>query len=579
MNPPPSDKQSDRERAEAVRRLYHGLDGVVQFMPLLPLLLVMGLWQHVDKVTLLSWCIVAVSVPVWRHILVRRYKASQPGPSQAARWGRRVTWSAFADGLMWGTAGIAFYVPDALPQQLILLAMIIGIPAGSIFTTSWWPATEYAFSFPAVGFTAIGLATRASPGHVALAVGMAVYLVILHQIMRQAHGAAMETIKLRFENLDLIEQLRREKSVAEQANLAKSKFLAAASHDLRQPLHALGLFVTALDERIHYPDVKEIVDKIHRCTAALDNLFQGLLDISRLDAGIIEPQLADFALCPLIERLHAEYAPQARDKGLQITFRCGAGAVRSDPALVERILRNLVGNAIRYTHRGGIEMACEARDAQVHISVRDTGMGIAADQQEKVFDEFVQLHNPERDRTKGLGLGLAIVRRLAALLGAEIRLESAPGRGSTFSFALPRAVAAATGAEARDLADEPPPLLDGTTVVVIDDEADVRDGMRTLLEGWGCIVVTDEDAAGAVGQLRARRLTPDVVIADYRLREGATGVEAIARLQDDYGSTLPGLIVTGDTAPERLSEARASGYTLLHKPVPPAKLRALLQNL
>jgi CheY-like chemotaxis protein len=252
--------------------------------------------------------------------------------------------------------------------------------------------------------------------------------------------------------------------------------------------------------------------------------------------------------------------------------------VHSDPALVERILRNLIGNAIRYTSAGSITLRCRAEADEVVIEVADTGIGIPTDQQEHVFEEFVQLGNPERDRTKGLGLGLAIVRRLTDLLDARIVLESAPGHGSTFRLSLKAGDSVAV-AEHSAAAETPINALQGAIVAVIDDEADVREAMRSLLEGWGCRVLAGEDADAVIAKLDAAAVIPDIVLADYRLRNDRTGVEAIQALRDHFLVDIPAAIVTGDTAPERLAEAQASGHLLLHKPLRPAKLRVLLQNL
>jgi hypothetical protein len=228
-----------RLQAEAVRQLYQGILNVVPFMPLVPLALVAGLWAYVDKADLLIWFVAALTMPACQYMLARRYRTRSPEPEDAARWARYVTWTFGVEGIVWGVAGIVFYVPDALPAQLILLGLIIGMPAGSVFPTSWWPASFYTVAYSEVGLTALGLAVRGNPGEIGMAVALAVYMVMLRQMMRQAHGMAMESIALRFENLDLVDQLRQEKHVAEQTNVAKSEFLAAASHDLRQPLHAL----------------------------------------------------------------------------------------------------------------------------------------------------------------------------------------------------------------------------------------------------------------------------------------------------------------------------------------------------
>jgi signal transduction histidine kinase/CheY-like chemotaxis protein len=566
-------------QAEAVRRLYLGIEGAMPFIPLLPLVLVLGLWQHADKVWLLVWLAIAgAATPLWQYLVVRRYRAQSPEPVQGARWGRAIVLPTTVDGIVWGIAGIVFYSPDSLLQQLVLLALVVGIPAGSLFVTSWWPPVFYGNCYPLILLTAGGLAYRGSPEQLALSIGLVVYAVILHQLMKKAQAVAMETIALRFEKQDLIDQLQREKAVAERANLAKSKFLAAASHDLRQPLHAMTLFVAALDSYPQAPETRAMIGNVRRCTTALESLLQTLLDISKIDAGIVEPRIRSFSMAPLIQCLGTEFALQARPAGLALTTRCGDLTARSDPDLVERILRNLIVNAIRYTAAGSIEICCEASAAGIVVEVRDTGVGIPQDQHERVFEEFIQLGNPERDRTKGLGLGLAIVRRLADLLGIRVGLDSAPGKGSVFRLTLPVGDAA-TVVEAPPVLDASNAALAGSVVAVLDDEADVRDGMRILLEGWGCGVIAAEDAETIIAKFHACGLVPDIVLADYRLRGNTTGVDAIKTINDHFRTDIAAAIITGDTAPERLLEAQASGYILLHKPLRPAKLRALLVGL
>jgi len=570
----PSPDRGDQLRAEALRRLYQGLDGELRWVPLLPAILVGGMWVYVDHAWLLAWLAAALVVPGWRYLLSRRYRAMAPGPSQTRYWAWHLAATTAADGIVWGIAGWAFFVPQALPPQLILFAMIVGIPAGSIFTNSWWPVSLHAFSVPSIGLTALGLIWGGTPSHLALAVGLLVYLAILFQIMHQAHAAAMETISLRFENVELIEELRHEKAVADEANIAKSKFLAAASHDLRQPLHALGLFVAALNERVKQAEAGVLMVNINRSVSALEGLFNALLDISKLDAGTIEPSVRDFALAPLLSQLTAEYEPQVQAQGL--SWRCNGGdvVVRSDPALLETILRNLISNAIRYTRKGYVGIECRAADEGVILAVNDSGIGIAPEHQREIFQEFVQLHNPERDRTKGLGLGLAIVDRLTRLLHHPLTLNSTQDRGSQFRLTLPRGEAVAALKESMSQTDSAEPVEAGMLVLVIDDEAAVRDAMSVLLGDWGYETMAVASIDEALASLDRR---PDAIIADYRLRAELTGIEAIRTLHRHYAWDIPALIVTGDTASERIVQARDSGFAFLHKPVPPAKLRAFLR--
>jgi CheY-like chemotaxis protein/two-component sensor histidine kinase len=358
---------------------------------------------------------------------------------------------------------------------------------------------------------------------------------------------------------------------AEEANRAKSQFLAAASHDLRQPLHALSLFSATLTLRAADSTTGEIASHIDKALASLAALVDSLLDISKLDAGAVRPQLQRVNMKELVERIDADYRPVAREKGLTFRVAPVEAQVETDPVLLERVVRNLVDNAFKYTAAGSVSLDVEHDERTVRIAVRDTGAGIPEAERERIFDEFYQVGNPERDRGKGLGLGLAIVRRLARLLGLEVQLESQAGRGSTFAVTLARAIAeSALPRPPRTHPADNAGMLAGTTVLVVDDELGARLGMRTLLESWGCRVAACSGFVEAERLLDDYALEVDVIVADFRLPH-ENGVETVGRLRARLGD-VPALMVSGDTAPERLREAQASGLPFLHKPVSADKL-------
>jgi signal transduction histidine kinase/CheY-like chemotaxis protein len=363
----------------------------------------------------------------------------------------------------------------------------------------------------------------------------------------------------------------------ESANQAKSRFLAAASHDLRQPMHALGLFIAQLRDRIHEPETLAFVGKVESAVTALQELLDALLDISRLDAGVVSPTPVDFRLQLLFTRLEAAFAPQAERKGVRLRAAPTRLAALSDPVLLERILINLLANAVRYTERGAILLGCRRRADHVRIEVWDTGIGIAPEHREAIFQEFYQVGNPERDRAKGLGLGLAIAARLARLLDNRIEMRSHPGKGSVFAIELPVGVARVEAEAASALA--PIETLPGARVLVVDDDALVREAMVSVLRQWGCRVTMAASGEEAIARFDSEDEKPEAVLCDYRLPNGETGVDVIARLRAAAGRPIPAALITGDTAPERLREAKLAGHTLLHKPVHPAKLRALLEQL
>ncbi len=348
---------------------------------------------------------------------------------------------------------------------------------------------------------------------------------------------------------------------AERANVAKSKFLAAASHDLRQPVQSLMLLMEVLSGRAKDDATRKVLGTMDRALSALKMLLDGLLDVSRLDAGAVQPAPAVFPVSELLERVAAASRPVAVRKGLILHIVPSRAHVTSDPMLLGRILQNLVENALRYTDTGRILVGCRRRGAHLRIEVWDTGIGIPPDRQEDIFQEFVQVGNASRDRDQGMGLGLAVVRRLAEMLGHRVSLRSEPGRGSVFAVEIPLAEAPAPAEPAVQHDD-----ARRATVLVVEDDVIVREGLRLMLAERGHRVLAAASRAEALALL-GECAVPDVIVADYRLRDGETGTEVIREVRRRLGRTLPGILVTGDTAPERLAEGEAGNFRVLHKPV------------
>ena len=388
----------------------------------------------------------------------------------------------------------------------------------------------------------------------------------------QAHRDQLER-RIREATADLAAR----KELAERANQSKSRFFAAASHDLRQPLHALSLFVAALKARTHQPETQTLIDNIEASTAAMELLFNALLDISRLDAGTIEPRRVHFPLQKMLDDLAHQFSAVAAEKHLRLRFRPCDATLYSDPLLIERILVNLITNAIRYTDDGGVLVACRRRGRALRISVFDTGRGIPADQQDSVFHEFVQLHNTARDRSKGLGLGLAIVARLGRLLGHRVSLRSRPEHGSVFSIDVPLGDAGLIQAPVP--ASPPGQIPADALVLLVDDENAILRGMAELFDNWDIDLVTAHSADEAVHWLDSLERIPDVIVSDYRLPDDTDGIEVITRLRQKYGRDIPAIVITGDTAPDTIQRITQAGFPLLHKPLRPAKLRALLTHM
>lgn len=374
-----------------------------------------------------------------------------------------------------------------------------------------------------------------------------------------------------------VEQRTRQLEVA---NQAKSRFLAAASHDLRQPLHALGLFVGQLRERMRADERKRVIGCIDTALSAMNELFNALLDISKLDAGATTTEITDFPVAQLLAHAETTFVEAAREKGLSFRVVHCRAWIRSDFILLERVIFNLISNAVRYTHRGGLVVGCRRRDNSLRIEVWDNGTGIPADQQDKIFGEFYRLGEPDRDRRAGLGLGLAIVDRLCRLLDHPVHVRSILGKGSVFAVTVPMAKSRIMKTSAVPaLAPHQLDLSNGKLVVVIDDDPLVLEGMGGLFRSWGCKVIAAETDIKALKGLVAADHLPDLIISDYYLSEGRTGLEAIAKLRDALSAQIPAFLISGDTNSKPQREAKAKGCHLLHKPVDPMALRAMFNQV
>jgi signal transduction histidine kinase len=365
----------------------------------------------------------------------------------------------------------------------------------------------------------------------------------------------------------------------ELANLAKSRFLAAASHDLRQPLHALGLFVAQLHGRVRANERRRIVARIDAALSAMNELFNALLDISKLDAGVLSPSITEFPIAKLLDRVDMTFTGAAREKGLSLRVVSSSAWVRSDFILLERIVFNLVSNAVRYTSSGGVVVGCRKRGVELRIEVRDTGTGIPQDQQQKIFGEFYRLGAPGGDGRSGLGLGLAIVDRLCRLLDHSVNLTSTLGKGSCFSIAVPLVAAQPEIVESTAPAHPPTDASNRKLVVVIDDDPLVLEGMGGLFRSWGyhlLVAGTDDEALAGVAD---GDRPPDLIVSDFHLPGGKTGIELIERLRRAFSAEIPAFLISGDTSPELLRQVRASGYQLMHKPVNPMTLHAMVSHV
>lgn len=393
-------------------------------------------------------------------------------------------------------------------------------------------------------------------------------------------GVTQEELRTRV--AEATHDLKREKDAAEHATIAKSHFLAAASHDLRQPLHALGLFVSGLVQSDAARQEPQLVAQIQSSVATLQNLLDAILDVSRLDGGNVVPEMDDFPLDPLFDRLSRDLSVLAGQKGLKLKLRQTGAWIRSDEKLVERILLNLIGNALRYTRTGGVLVGCRRRNASLRIEVWDTGEGIPADAQEEIFDDYVQLENPERDRAKGLGLGLAICRRLAEALAIPLGVRSRPSRGSVFWAELPLApegsAARAPDAMIRTAGELADSARIAGVVLVVEGDALVRAGMEQAIISWGGCAMLAENREEALRICRESGQAPDLLICNIRLPGLVSGISFAQELQHEF-QHMGVLLISADVSAEAQTAARRAGFALLKEPVPPGRLRAALRHL
>ncbi len=371
------------------------------------------------------------------------------------------------------------------------------------------------------------------------------------------------------------------KEEAERANRAKSLFLASASHDLRQPMHAMRMYIAALRHKLDNEEAQAIVTDIEAVSNSTARLLNALLDVSRLEAGAVHPNFETFAVQEIFRRVGRAFRLEAYRKNLHLRFAATNAFVRSDPDLLERIVSNFTSNAIRYTASGKILIGCRSRGDRISIEVWDTGMGIPNEHRDAVFDDFHQVRNHERDRSKGLGLGLSIVRRLALCLGHEIEHESTFGKGSHFAVLVERVEPQSRTKLETQVVDPLRDLsasLQGLKVMLIENDLDVLNATTHLLRFWGCQVTANLRYEDAKSRLR-EGLSPDVVITDYRLPGRVNGVDAIGEIRTLSKSRLPAVVITGDVESLNLEALTEEEIKVLHKPLRPAKLRSLLSNM
>jgi two-component system, sensor histidine kinase len=573
-----SEHRLDQLRAEQVAGFYrNSTPGTTGGMIVAPILSGMLVYERAVtiRVAAIFVLLLAMSTAA-RLVLIRTYRKANSSAEDWRRWAFWAVASAFVGGSCWGLGALFLMDPSRPEYQFMVLLTCAALAAGAITAFGTYLPSYYCNLFTIMVPSCIWSALYGDALHWTYAILVVLWMVVVAILANSFSQLLVDSLTLQFANLDLANDLLRQKELAEAANLAKSSFLASASHDLRQPVHALGMFVGALRDRPLDEASARLVRQIQNSVGALDGLFAAILDISRLDAGVIESRPRAFAIQPMLERICRDEMPEVDRKGIALRLVPCSLTVQTDPVLLERILRNLVSNAVRYTDNGRVVVGCR-RGFRLSIEIWDSGRGIAADQQDLIFGEFYQIGNPERDRTRGLGLGLAIVQRLTRILHTPLRLHSSFGKGSAFKLSV--ALAAADEAGIEPLHAVALAMPQSLFVLVIDDEVAIQEAMTTLLTGWGHRVVAAGSCAEMLERAAAFTSAPDLIVSDYRLRDGEDGITVIERLRSEFNSDIPAIIVTGDTAPDRIREAMASDCLLMHKPVSNSRLRAAIASL
>lgn len=540
-------------------------------------------YSRLQQPGVVVWGLVMWVLMGLRYLWTRRYLSVPLNAAKDPYWLPGYLVLQVLNGVGWGLTPWMFLSPAEPPLTVFIFLIIGGLIGGSTAAAASVKSIYFAFSLPLMLLSTLALAVQPETVYRVCAAFTVFYMLTNNRFVHQFHTVLTESFTTRLEKLALADKLTQQVTLVEALSQEKSRFLASASHDLRQPLQAIALFSAALEQELQFTPNHLTAARLQMSVQALGKSLDTMLDISQLDVGLVKQEIRPVAVKSVFQLLDNVFQPQAIEQGLGLRIRSSALWVASDPQLLERLLANLVSNALKYTSDGGVLVVARRRRDQVWIEVRDTGIGIPLDEQERIFDEFYQIDNPGRDRHKGLGIGLSIVRRLARLLGHDISVNARPSHGSCFRVALPLVVPGALTATGLDVqrqeAQRRADLLP-RRVLLLDNETDVIEAVAIFLKSFDIEVVgvTHIEAARAALADASSGQTFDLLMCDFRLSAGENGLDFLLEMRQRMPA-LPLLMMTGETVAEHLLRIRDSGIPALYKPVKPDALMDALMAL
>lgn len=567
---------NNKIKQEQATHLYNQSPLLFIVTTLLTGLIVWRFQDSANQLLVFLWAGLVLLLTAARVKLVLAFKNKNTSKSPQY-WLNAFSLGALFSGMLWGML-LLYILEPTLNKDILLLSLIfIGMSAGSVVPSSTYLPCSFSFSTPIILPFSVYLLQENIELQL-IGILLVIFLLSMLSFSVMVNRNILRSIRLSFENSDLLDDLKNQKALAEQASIDKSRFLAATSHDLRQPLHALDLYLGALQVQLAEGEHVALVNKASASSQALSELLNVLMDISRLDSGDVAINTKLFSLKKVIESIDDEFELLAQEKGISVELNLAELYVRTDPILLGRMLRNLLSNAINHNQDCTIELKTTKSEGEVVISIKDSGRGIAESELDNIFSEFYQLNNPERDRSKGLGLGLAIVKRLSVLLAIKVDVSSESGKGSEFLLTLP--VESVNVKPSEELVLMTNTDLAGLFFIVIEDEEAVRDALRMLLRACGCeVLLASSEQELMTSLIKDNYPAPDIIISDYRLRDSKVGTDAVQRVRDHFKLAIPSIIITGDTSEVIETTVREAGCQLLLKPVNSQTLRNKIEQV